>query len=163
MIRDARPDDLDAIARFIRELAAYEREPDAAAFDPEELGRNLFGDRPCAEVLLAEEGGAAVGFALFFPTFSTWTGKPGLWLEDLYVSGPARGRGHGRALLAAVARRAAGRGCARLEWAVLDWNAPAIAFYDRVGAGSQDGWTTRRVDGARLASLAASAGDSAAG
>ncbi|BAM04389.1 GNAT family N-acetyltransferase [Phycisphaera mikurensis] len=154
MIRDARPGDLDAIFGFIHALAAYERESESVAFDPHEFGENLFGPEPCAEVLLAEEAGRPVGFALFYRSFSTWTGKPGLHLEDLFVSPAARGRGHGRALIAAVARKAVQRGCARLEWAVLDWNRPAIDFYETLRSVPQSGWTTHRLDGEALAGLA---------
>ncbi len=154
MIRAARPDDLDAVFGFIHALAAYEREPESVTFDPDDFRRNLFGSDPCAGVLLAEEAGEPVGFALFFRNFSTWTGKPGLHLEDLFVSPASRGRGHGRALIAAVAHLAVERGCARLEWNVLDWNQPAIDFYAALSSTPLDGWTTHRLDGEALAALA---------
>ena len=117
----------------------------------------LFGPRPHAEVVIAEEGGAAVGFALFFGTFSTFTGKPGLWLEDLFVLPEHRGRGVGTALLAHLAALAVERGCARFEWSVLDWNEDALAVYRKMGAVGMDGWTTQRLSGDALRALAARA------
>ncbi len=154
-LRPAEESDLATIIELIHGLAEYEREPDAVRLDPEELRRHLFGARPSAEVLLAEtESGESAGFALFFHNFSTWEGKPGIHLEDLFVRPEFRGQGHGRALLVAVARIAAERGCARFEWAVLDWNEPAIAFYRRLGAVALDEWTTYRVDGEALERLA---------
>ncbi len=154
-LRAAVEADLPTIIELIRALAEYEREPDAVRLDPAELGRHLFGPRPYAEVLLAEtEAGENAGFALFFHNFSTWEGKPGIHLEDLFVRPQFRGRGFGRALLSAVASLAVERGCARLEWAVLDWNEPAIGFYLRLGASALDEWTTYRVEGGALADLA---------
>jgi GNAT superfamily N-acetyltransferase len=153
--RPATEADLDTIIELIHGLAAYEREPDAVHLDREELRRHLFGPRPYAEVLIAEtEAGANAGFALFFHNFSTWEGKPGIYLEDLFVRPEHRRQGHGRELLAAVARLAVERGCARFEWAVLDWNEPAIEFYRRLGAGAMDEWTTYRLAGAALETLA---------
>lgn len=153
-LRAAREDDLDTIIELIRALAEYEREPDAVRLQRAELHRHLFGPRPFAEVLLAEdETGASAGFALFFHNFSTWEGKPGIHLEDLFVRPEFRGQGHGKALLAAVAALAVERGCARLEWAVLDWNEPAVEFYCRLGAVPLDEWTTYRVEGDALSKL----------
>lgn len=153
-VRPAVETDLDTVIELIQALADYEREPDAVHLDREELRRHLFGPRPYAEVLLADtEAGANAGFALFFLNFSTWEGKPGIHLEDLFVRPEHRKHGHGRALLSAVARLAVERGCARLEWAVLDWNQLAIDFYRRLGAVAMDEWTTYRVTGAALAKL----------
>jgi GNAT superfamily N-acetyltransferase len=153
-IRFAGPGDLDVIIELIRALAEYEREPDAVRLERETLGRHLFGPRPYAEVLLAEDAGGVQGFALFFHNFSTWEGRPGIYLEDLFVRPEARGRGYGRALLARLAALAMERGCARLEWAVLDWNEPAIGFYRALGAVAMDEWTTYRLTGEALARLA---------
>ncbi len=154
-LRPATEADLDTIIELIRALAEYEREPDAVRLDREELRRHLFGPRPFAEVILAETAaGASAGFALFFHNFSTWEGRPGIYLEDLFVRPEYRGQGHGRALLAALARLALERGCARLEWAVLDWNEPSIQFYRALGAVPMDEWTTYRVAGDALARLA---------
>ena len=123
--------------------------------DREELRRHLFGPRPFAEVIIAEDGtGTAAGFALFFHNFSTWTGKPGIWLEDLFVRPEFRGRGYGKALLVALAGIAVERGCGRFEWSVLDWNEPSIAFYRALGAVPMDEWTTYRVTGDALTTLA---------
>ncbi len=155
-IRSARASDLDTIIRFIRELAIYEREPDAVVLDRSELARHLFGETPRAEVLLAEtEAGEAVGFALFFHNFSTWLGKPGAFIEDLFVLPEHRGSGYGKALFSEVARLAVRRGCGRLEWAVLDWNQPAIDFYLALGGKPMSEWTTFRLTGEALTSLAA--------
>lgn len=154
-LRAATEADLDTIIELIRALAEYEREPDAVRLDRADLGRHLFGPRPYAEVILAEtEAGASAGFALFFHNFSTWEGRPGIYLEDLFVRPQYRGEGYGKALLAALARLARERGCARLEWAVLDWNAPAIRFYRALGAVPMDEWTTYRLTGEALARLA---------
>lgn len=153
-IRRAGRDDVSTILRFIRELAAYEREPDAVEATEQMLEAALFGAAPAAEVLMAERDGAPIGFALFFHTFSTWTGRRGLWLEDLYVTPEARGSGAGAALLKALAAIAIDRDCPRLEWTVLDWNTPAIEFYRAKGARPQDEWTTQRVTGAALLALA---------
>lgn len=140
--------------RFIRELAAYEREPDAVETTEPMLRDALFGASPAAEALIAERDGQSIGFALFFHTFSTWTGRRGLWLEDLYVTPEARGSGAGAALLRALAGLALDRDCPRLEWTVLDWNTPALDFYRAKGAVPQDEWTTQRVTGAALQALA---------
>ncbi len=154
-IRAAAPADVPLVLRFVRELAAYEREPDAVVATEADFHAALFGPRPTAEAVIAEDGAQPLGFALFFHNFSTWTGKPGLYLEDLYVTPAARGRGVGKALLAHLARTAVDRGCARLEWAVLDWNEPAIAFYRSLGAVAMGKWTVNRVTGPALQALAA--------
>jgi GNAT superfamily N-acetyltransferase len=154
-VRPARPTDLDTIIELVHALAEYEREPASVTLDREEFAAHVFGPRPYAEVLICEtEDGANAGFALYFHNFSTWTGKPGIWLEDLFVRPELRGHGYGRALLAAVARIAIERGCGRFEWSVLDWNAPSIAFYRSLGAVAMDEWTTYRVSGDALTSLA---------
>lgn len=154
-LRPATEADLDTIIELIHALAEYEREPEAVRLVPGELRRHLFGPRPYAEVILAETGeGASAGFALFFHNFSTWEGKPGIYLEDLFVRPEFRGQGYGKALLAELARLAVERGCARLEWAVLDWNEPSIQFYRAIGAAPMDEWTTYRLSGEALATLA---------
>lgn len=154
-IRAAVPEDAATILRFVRELAAFEREPDAVEASEAMLADALFGAAPAAEAVIAEAGGIPVGFALFFHNFSTWTGRRGLYLEDLYVTPEARGAGVGQALLRHLAGIALDRGCARFEWSVLDWNAGAIRFYRAMGAVGQDEWTVQRVSGAALARLAA--------
>jgi GNAT superfamily N-acetyltransferase len=153
MIRPATADDTPTIARLIRELAEYERLAHRVVLDEAELRHYLFGPRPCAEALLAEEGGAVVGYALFFPTFSTFAGRPGLWLEDVFVRPEHRSRGHGKALLAEVARLAVERGCCKVEWEVLDWNEPALRFYRSLGAVPLDEWTTYQLRGPALAAV----------
>lgn len=153
-IRPAIEPDLDLIIGFIRALADYERLADEVRLDRDVLATHLFGSAPKAEVLIAERDGAPVGFAMFFHNFSTFEGRPGIYLEDLFVSPEARGSGAGKALLAALATLALERGCARLEWSVLDWNTPAIEFYRSLGAKSMDEWTINRVEGAALSALA---------
>jgi len=154
-LRPALENDLDTIIELIHALAEYEREPDAVLLDREELRRHLFGARPYAEVVLAETAeGTSAGFALFFHNFSTWLGKPGLYLEDLFVRPTLRGQGFGKALLVELARIAVERGCGRLEWSVLDWNEPSIGFYKALGAVPMDEWTTFRVTGEALVALA---------
>ncbi|HEU4651362.1 MAG TPA: GNAT family N-acetyltransferase [Croceibacterium sp.] len=153
-IRPATPADLPLIAELIRALAAYEKLADEVRFDEAVLGAALFGPRPYAEVLIGEVDGEAMGFALFFHNFSTFEGRPGIYLEDLFVRPAARGRGLGKALLGELARLATERDCARLEWSVLDWNAPSIGFYRSLGARPMDEWTVMRLDGAALAGLA---------
>lgn len=153
-IRAAVPADLPLIAELIRELAEYEKLAEEVRFDETVLGESLFGQRPHAEVLIGEVDGMAQGFALFFHSFSTFEGRPGIYLEDLFVRRDARGLGLGRALLARLARIALERGCARLEWSVLDWNAPSIDFYKSLGARPMDDWTVMRVDRDALAGLA---------
>jgi GNAT superfamily N-acetyltransferase len=160
-IRSATPDDLPLIADLIRALADYEKLADEVRFDEAVLGAKLFGARPYAEVLIGELDGGPQGFALFFHNFSTFEGKPGVYLEDLFVRPEARGSGLGKALLARLAALAVERDCARLEWSVLDWNEPAIGFYKNLGARLMDEWTVMRVDGAALASLGAEAGKTA--
>jgi GNAT superfamily N-acetyltransferase len=152
-VRPATPADLPLIASLIRELAEYERLGHLVRFYEAELAEQLFGKRPAAEVLIGELDGVAEGFALFFPTFSTFEGRPGIWLEDLFVRPEARGRDLGKALIGAVAARAVERGCARFEWAVLDWNRPAIEFYHRLGARMMDDWRIMRLEGAALGAL----------
>jgi len=153
-IRSATPADVGTILRFVRELAAFEREPDAVEATEPMLEEALFGERPAAEALIAETVGSPLGFALFFHNFSTWTGKRGLYLEDLYVTPDARGQGVGGALLAHLAGMARDRGCARFEWSVLDWNADAIAFYRKVGAVGMEDWTIQRMTRDALVKLA---------
>ena len=153
-IRPAAPTDIPVIRALIVELAVYEREPDAVEASEADLHAALFGDRPAAECVLAEVDGAAAGLALFFTNFSTWAGKGGLYLEDLFVRPQARGLGLGKALLVHLAGIAVARGYGRFEWSVLDWNTPAIDFYRALGATAQDEWTVMRVDGAALARLA---------
>jgi GNAT superfamily N-acetyltransferase len=155
MIRPATAADTPAIARLIRALAEYERLAHTVSLDDDRLREHLFGPRPFAEVLLAEEAGAVAGFALFFHTYATFAGAPTLYLEDLFVRPEHRGRGHGKELLAALARLAVERGCRRLEWCVLNWNEPAIAFYRSLGAEPMDDWTVYRLAGDGLAALAA--------
>jgi GNAT superfamily N-acetyltransferase len=150
MVRKAVPSDVSTISRLIRGLAEYERLANQVRLDEAELGRNLFGPRPYAEVLLAEEAGEVVGFALFFFNFSTFLAKPGLYLEDLFVWPEHRGKGHGKQLFRAVAQLAVERGCGRMEWSVLDWNEPAIRFYRAMGAAAMDDWTTFRLTGETL-------------
>ena len=155
-IRPAPPADLPLIAQFIRDLAEYEKLSHEVRFDEARLGENLFGARPYAEVVIGEIDGAAQGFALFFHNFSTFEGRPGLYLEDLFVRPEARGSGLGKALLAHLAQLCVARDCARLEWSVLDWNAPSIGFYQSLGAKLMDEWTVMRVDGDALTKLASS-------
>lgn len=152
-IRFAVREDLPLIAQFIRDLAEYERLADEVRFDEVVLGERLFGARPYAEVLIGEIDDGPQGFALFFHNFSTFEGKPGVYLEDLFVRPEARGSGLGKALLKRLAALAVERDCARLEWAVLDWNEPAIQFYKSLGAKLMDEWTVMRVDGDALDSL----------
>jgi GNAT superfamily N-acetyltransferase len=153
-IRFAGAADCAAILAFIRELAEYERLAHEVVADEAQLRATLFGERPAAEVLIAELGGAPVGFALFFPSYSTFLGKPGLYLEDLFVRPVARGQGCGLALMSALARIAVARGYGRFEWSVLDWNEPAIKFYGQLGARPQSEWTVQRLVGAPLSALA---------
>jgi GNAT superfamily N-acetyltransferase len=153
-IRAAARGDLPRILAFIRELAVYERLEHEVVASEADLEAALFGPRPGAEVVFACLDGTPVGFALFFHSFSTFVGKPGLYLEDLYVRPEARGLGMGRRLLVWLARTALERGCARLEWSVLDWNEPSIGFYRSLGAVAQDEWTTYRLAGEALERLA---------
>jgi len=159
-IRPARPEDVATIANLVYELAIYERLEQFARATPEDFRDHLFGPRPYAEAIMAEIDGESVGFALFFPTFSTFRGQPGLYLEDIYVRPAHRGRGIGKALLATVAKLAMDRGLGRLEWAVLNWNSPAIGFYRGLGARPLEDWTTYRLGDGPLAELAALASSS---
>ncbi|MBA4353656.1 MAG: N-acetyltransferase [Novosphingobium sp.] len=161
-IRPATPADVPLIADLIRALADYEKLGHEVRFDQAVLGIKLFGPRPYAEVVIGEVDGVAQGFALFFHNFSTFEGKPGIYLEDLFVQPQARGSGLGKALLAHLAALVLERDCARLEWSVLDWNEPAIGFYKALGARLMDEWTVMRVDGDALRQLSANAGNSVA-
>jgi GNAT superfamily N-acetyltransferase len=154
MIRPATPDDIAAITSLIRGLAEYERLTQYVTLEEGRLHEHLFGPRPYAEVLLAEDGGAVVGYALFFPVYSTFRGEPAFYLEDLFVQPEQRGKGHGKALLRALARLAVERGYPRLDWAVLNWNEPALAFYRALGAVPMDEWTVYRLHGEALAAVA---------
>jgi GNAT superfamily N-acetyltransferase len=149
-LRVATPDDLATILMFIRALAHYEKLEDQVVATEDLLREHLFGARPMAEVVLAERNGEPVGFALFFPNFSTFLGRPGLYLEDLYVHEHERGRGVGRRLLQHLARLAIDRGWGRMEWAVLDWNEPAKGFYRRLGATLLNDWRICRLTGEAL-------------
>jgi GNAT superfamily N-acetyltransferase len=153
-IRMAGSGDVETIAGLVRELAVYEKLEQHANATPDDFRRHLFGPRPAAEAALVEMDGQAVGFALWFSTFSTFRGQPGMYLEDIFVKPACRGRGIGKALLAAVAAKAVERGCGRLEWSVLDWNAPAIGFYRSLGARPMDEWTVYRIDEEPLRRLA---------
>ncbi len=153
-IRPARRGDAATVLRFVKELAEYEREPDAVVATEDMMDAALFGEKPKAEALIAEIDDVAVGFALFFHTFSTWTGRQGIWLEDLYVTPEARGSGAGKALVSHIAGICLDRDCPRFEWWVLDWNEPAIGFYRSIGAQAMDEWTTQRVTGDALVKLA---------
>ena len=153
-IRAARVDDVTIIMQLIRDLAAYERAPDEVVTNEEQLVDVLFGERPAAEVLLAFEGETPVGFAVYFYNFSTWLGRAGLYLEDLFVKPEKRGKGYGRALLVELAKIARDGGCGRMEWAVLDWNEPAIKFYRALGATPMHEWTVFRLTREEIANLA---------
>jgi ribosomal protein S18 acetylase RimI-like enzyme len=158
-IRMAGPDDAPAIATLVRELAIYVKHEQDAKATPDDFRRHLFGPRPSAEAALAELGEETVGFALWFSTFSTFRGQPGIYLEDLFVKPECRGLGLGKALLAAVAAQALERGCGRLEWSVLNWNTAAIGFYRSLGARSLDEYATYRIDEEPLRRLAGMAGE----
>lgn len=154
-IRPATVDDVPLIRQLITELADYERLSHAAVATDEDLRTQLFGPQPAAEVLIGEVDGTPAGFALFFHNFSTFLGKRGLYLEDLFVRTAFRGSGLGKHLMAALARIAIARDCGRFEWSVLDWNAPAITFYRKIGAVGMDEWTVQRLEGDALHALAA--------
>ncbi len=166
-VRAARPADVPALVQLVRDLAAYEREPDAVRLTELVLHQRLFGASPAvfAHVAVRDSGdgdgdggdGHVVGMAVWFLTFSTWTGTHGVWLEDLYVRPEARGAGLGKALLATLAAVCVERGFARLEWSVLDWNTPAVGFYRSVGAVGMEEWTTQRLHGDALIAFAAGA------
>ncbi len=153
IIREAQRGDEERILALIHDLARYEKAPDEVAARSSDLTRALFSEAPSAECVLAEGDGQALGFALFFTNFSTWTGRPGLYLEDLFVREAARGSGIGKALLLHLAAIARQRDYGRMEWSVLDWNQPAIDFYQSLGAKPMDGWTVYRLDRAALEAL----------
>jgi len=157
-IRAAGVEDVPIILELIRDLATYERAPDEVTATEEQLVDVLFRERPVAEVLLAFEEKLPVGLAVFFHNFSTWLGRPGLYLEDLFVKPEKRGKGYGRALLVELAKIARDRGCGRMEWAVLDWNEPAIKFYRALDAKPMDEWTVFRLTRDGIARLANSEG-----
>jgi GNAT superfamily N-acetyltransferase len=154
MIRPARPADVAELRRLVGELAEYERSADQVLMTEDDLRRSLFGDQPAVFAHVAEHDGAVAGFALWFVNYSTWTGRHGIYLEDLYVSPELRGHGYGRALLTELARICVERGYGRLEWSVLDWNEPAIGFYESLGAVAMDEWTVHRMTGPALHALA---------
>lgn len=154
VLRAARPGDEQGILAAIHGLAVYEREPDAVENTVEAIGETLFGSAPAAFAHVLERDGRIVGIAIWFLTYSTWTGRHGIWLEDLFVDDDQRGRGYGKALIASLAALCIERGYSRLEWTVLDWNAPSIAFYRSLGAEPMDEWTTQRLTGGALDVLA---------
>ncbi len=153
-VRPAMPADIPQILAFIRELAEYEKLAHEAVATSEQMQAHLFGARPYAEVIIAEVDGESAGFALFFHNFSTFTGQPGIYLEDLFVRPQFRGAGVGKRLISQVAKIAVERNCSRFEWSVLDWNEPAIRFYRSLGASPMDAWTVQRVTGEALQTLA---------
>jgi GNAT superfamily N-acetyltransferase len=153
-IRPATMEDVPIILQLIRDLATYERAPDEVTATERQLVNVLFGEKPSAEVLLAFEKETPVGFAVFFHNFSTWLGRPGLYLEDLFVKPEMRGKGYGRALLVDLAKTARERGCGRMEWAVLNWNEPAIEFYKKLGAAPLEEWKIFRLTHDGIARLA---------
>jgi GNAT superfamily N-acetyltransferase len=155
-IRSAERGDVPIILQLIRDLATYERAPNEVTATEQQLIDVLFGEKPSAEVLLAFENETPVGFAVFFHNFSTWLGKPGLYLEDLFVKPEMRGKGYGRALLVDLAKIARDRGCGRMEWAVLNWNEPAIEFYQKLNAAPLDEWKIFRLTGDGIKKLAES-------
>ncbi|HWL76091.1 GNAT family N-acetyltransferase [Microbacterium sp.] len=154
ILREARPGDEAGLLACIRGLAEYEREPDAVENTVDALTRTLFGETPHAFAHVVERDGEIVGIAIWFLTYSTWTGTHGIWLEDLFVDDAQRGRGYGKALMASLAAVCVERGYARFEWSVLDWNEPSIAFYRSIGAVPMDEWTTQRLTGVHLEELA---------
>lgn len=153
-LRPATPEDVSLILQYIRELAEYERDPQAAVATEEDILRHAFSEHPLIQVELAEWEGQPAGFALYFFNFSTWQGKPGLYLEDLFVRPSFRGFGIGKALLKRLARIAVEHGCTRYVWQVLDWNEPSIRFYEAMGARQMKNWITCRVDGEALTRMA---------
>ncbi len=157
MIRPAAPADVPTIIQLIRALSDYEKLSDQVVITEVQLREHLFGARPYAEVLLAEEASRVVGYALFFHTYSTFLGRPSLYLEDLFVLPEHRGRGHGKGLLAQLAKLAVERNCGRFEWMVLDWNTPAIQFYESLGAALAPEWKLCRMTGDALQRFAATA------
>ena len=155
VLREAREDDCGRILALIRELAEYEKLAHEVVATEDVLRETLFGERHVAEAIIGEHQGKAVAYALFFHNFSTFTGRPGVYLEDIYVKPAMRGRGYGKCLLTYVARLAVKRNCTRMEWSVLDWNEPSIRFYRALGAIPMDGWTVQRLAGDALDSVAA--------
>lgn len=153
-VRAARPEDVPTIVELVKALADYEREPAAAIATEEDLRRDGFGATPAFHVLIAEDGDRAIGFALYFFSYSTWRGRRCLYLEDLFVRPEARGAGAGIALMRALAREAVAQDCARFVWQVLDWNQPSIDFYERLGAKVTREWLSVRLEGDALAALA---------
>ncbi len=153
-IRSTTADDCALILSFVQELADYERLSDAVVATTATLEETLFGERPYAEVTIGEYQGEAVGYSLFFHNFSTFTGRPGIYLEDIYIKPEMRGKGFGKLMLAYIAKLAVERNCTRVEWSVLDWNEPSIQFYRSIGAKPMDEWTVQRLDGRELASFA---------
>jgi GNAT superfamily N-acetyltransferase len=153
-IRAARPGDEAEILRLVHALAAFEREPDAVVATEAMLAESLFGEGAHVHAHVAERDGRAVGLALWFLNYSTWTGRPGLYLEDLFVDPDERRSGVARKLMVALAKEAMARGCARMDWAVLDWNVEAMAFYERLGARRSAGWEPWRLEGEAIAALA---------
>lgn len=158
LIRDARPADVPLILCFIKELAAFERAPHEVVATESRITDTLFGDESVTSAVICERAGQPIGFAVYFFSYSTWLARNGMYLEDLYVTPAARGAGAGKALLRHLARIAVARNCGRFEWSVLDWNTPAIEFYESVGARPQSEWTTYRLAGEALAAFAADAG-----
>jgi GNAT superfamily N-acetyltransferase len=156
-LRDATRDDLALVVRFVRALAEYERMLDECTGTEADFAASLFGEKPVVFAMIAELDGLPVGFAMWFFTFSTFTGKHSLYVEDVFVEPAHRGKGVGRALFADLARRAVAAGCPRMEWSVLDWNEPAIRFYRGIGAVPMEEWTVQRLAGPALAALAAPA------
>jgi GNAT superfamily N-acetyltransferase len=153
MVRAAQAGDVPVIYRLIRDLARYERSPSSVTGTGDDLRRALFGEHPAVFAHVADHDGRVVGFALWFLNYSTWTGKHGIYLEDLYVEPEARGHGYGKALLSELARICVDRGYERLEWVVLDWNTPSIGFYKSLGAQAMDEWTGWRLAGPALRAL----------
>ena len=157
-LRDAGPEDLDLVLHYIRSLAAYEKLAHEVKADAAMLGRFLFEEPRRAEALIAEWDGRPVGFAVWYYSFSTFLGRPSLYVEDVFVEPAMRGKGIGKAVFAHLARRALAEGCGRMEWSVLDWNAPSIAFYRSLGAKPREGWTLQQLTGEALSALAAAQG-----
>ncbi|WP_270935948.1 GNAT family N-acetyltransferase [Falsiroseomonas oryzae] len=157
-LRDAGPGDLGLVLDFIRALAEYERLSHEVRADEATLARFLFGEPRRAEALIAEWDGAPVGFAVWYYSFSTFLGRPSLYVEDVFVQPAMRGRGIGKAIFAHLAARALAQGCGRMEWSVLDWNAPSIAFYRSLGAKPREGWALQQLTGEALSALASQQG-----
>jgi len=153
-IRSATVEDCTLILSFIQELADYEKLSHEVVATVAILEESLFGEKSYAEVTIGEYQGKAVGYSLFFHNFSTFTGRPGIYLEDIYVQPQMRGKGFGKLLMAYIAKLAVQRNCTRVEWSVLDWNEPSIKFYRSIGAAPMDGWTVQRLDGTELADFA---------